>query len=964
MLITSVIGCNKNTGSTTPQRPRNSDTDSYGPAELETDFYRACWAVIVGINRYEDDKSFPELTFAAPDAVALSEILCDQFVGYQVQPKDKVPGPRIRVLTNEEATKENIVAAVESWLADRVAPQDCLLFYFSGHGTENGFLATHDCAADDVVSTGISVEYLKETLNDFERSPRLAACRHKAIILDSCYGGNLFEETSRTLGDKSTFSPSSHRNYARGFARFLGEPAFQGMSAAQSTQKAWEARDGSSHSIFTGVLIEVLKERADSRETQFHTFTFSSLGAQVRDRVVSKLGPSQTPKVGYLALGEGDILFRESIRRLTPSEVARREHRISELLKAQAAIKDGDVSRARTVLNEFARNGRDWAWRFLKNACSADVVPESLECRVAFPNSSGTILAVQDKDTSVRIVNALTMNLVAKVPRFGDTLRHVAFSPDGRCCVFLDDSGMVSAWDLESREEMFFTRSHLTAANVAAYSPDGRTIATGGEDGMVCLLDSSTGETSHRFRDDERTGNVVDVCFSDDGHTLAVALASEDFFKSSVLVFDMERRREIASLWEKGLDFRTVRFLPDSRHVIAGWQDLGKAGGILVWDTKKGTVTDRKTAHQSGVMSISIASDGRTILTAGGDCQLWDHPASGQCRNVLQIADRAKTAFFVRKETDALINGPHGAKLITAAPSREVAWLQRAGFDAAYLPSSDQVAVGEFDGTISLWDVQTLECAGIMKGHDEAVRCLDVCDATHEMVTVSDDELIKIWKTPSMTEKLRVDISRRVRSVYYPTCLRIIPTGELLAVPIDTIVLLIRTSDGEIHGALQGHTDVVRDVCFARNAPVAVTTGDDGTARIWDISNCSQGKTLRLPGKAGACSIDGTGETVVVGDEQGVVSWWDARAGQRLRKRQIHSSPIRAIAIVGSPRRTVSAGADGTIVVNDGEKDEESMRITSASPPVVRARLHPRARALLTIDAEGVRLWNLDERAK
>ena len=70
---------------------------SYGFAVTAEDIYDNSWALIIGINKYENVQ---KLDFAADDAIAMRDILIKSF---------NFPEDNVTILLNEEATKDNII---------------------------------------------------------------------------------------------------------------------------------------------------------------------------------------------------------------------------------------------------------------------------------------------------------------------------------------------------------------------------------------------------------------------------------------------------------------------------------------------------------------------------------------------------------------------------------------------------------------------------------------------------------------------------------------------------------------------------------------------------------------------------------------------------------------------------------------------------------------------------------------
>jgi len=132
-----------------------------------------CWAVIVGVSDYKSPK-IGDAPGCAEDAEELFQLL------HPVWGEE-----HFQLLLNSEASKSEIRAAVE-WLASNEDTDDTVLFYFSGHGSEEGYLAPYNA-------------YYKETwITPRELSRWLSALDSKkfVIVLDTCHAGQSETELS------------------------------------------------------------------------------------------------------------------------------------------------------------------------------------------------------------------------------------------------------------------------------------------------------------------------------------------------------------------------------------------------------------------------------------------------------------------------------------------------------------------------------------------------------------------------------------------------------------------------------------------------------------------------------------------------------------------------------------------------------------------------------------------------
>ncbi|MBT5537269.1 caspase family protein, partial [Candidatus Poribacteria bacterium] len=148
------------------------------------------YAVLVGINDYQYF-GVRDLQYSESDVELMRDTLT-RHCG--------VPPEHIRVLLGKEATRRAIGLAIRVWLAESTQPDDRVLFYFAGHGTQlqddNG---DEEDGLDESLwawDTGIlDLTWVRD--DDLNRWLSAVPAREKVVILDCCHSGT----GSRFLGE-------------------------------------------------------------------------------------------------------------------------------------------------------------------------------------------------------------------------------------------------------------------------------------------------------------------------------------------------------------------------------------------------------------------------------------------------------------------------------------------------------------------------------------------------------------------------------------------------------------------------------------------------------------------------------------------------------------------------------------------------------------------------------------------
>jgi hypothetical protein len=264
-------------------------------------------AVLVGINDYTAStltarpkppapppRDWPNLSGTVNDVEMLREMLV---LLYDFEERD------IITLTNQAATRDAILKAIEQHLAKPVAKGDVLLFYFAGHGSQvrNSLSDETDKLDESLVPADsrlgipdIRDKELRPLFNRIlDRGARLS------VILDNCHSG------SGARGLPTGMHPRGVKADLRDVADrtpYGPRPEDRGalvLAATQDDDAAWETRDEEKkmHGAFSWAWIRAMR---DSSAGESAAETFARAAARLRAE-----RPYQEPVLA----GNPDITF-------------------------------------------------------------------------------------------------------------------------------------------------------------------------------------------------------------------------------------------------------------------------------------------------------------------------------------------------------------------------------------------------------------------------------------------------------------------------------------------------------------------------------------------------------------------------------------------------------------------------------------------------------------------------------
>jgi hypothetical protein len=256
-----------------PPVPNTKIKLTQAPPQLSAASKPKIWGLAVGIAAYQD-RDINSLKYPQSDAMSM-------YAFWRGIEGGLIPYERLACLTNDRATRENIIAEMKRLfaLADK---DDMVIFYFSGHGLKGAFLP-HDY--DEI--NNIKLDYGE--MNDI-----LSACpaKYKLVIGDACFVGSLL--ASKSVESTIFKKPAESADvFYRELNRAAPGTAF--LLSSTADEESFEMTNQVC-SIFTQFLLEGLKGKANADNNDI--ITIKELYDYVSHEVSSlayKVGKSQTP---------------------------------------------------------------------------------------------------------------------------------------------------------------------------------------------------------------------------------------------------------------------------------------------------------------------------------------------------------------------------------------------------------------------------------------------------------------------------------------------------------------------------------------------------------------------------------------------------------------------------------------------------------------------------------------------
>ncbi|WP_165244001.1 WD40 repeat domain-containing protein [Paludisphaera soli] len=936
------------------------------------------WAMLVGIERYQDSTEFPRCRGAAADAAALGRWLIDA-AGW--------PADHVLLLSDREAedlgfadparrperrpaTKAELDRGVREWLAGKVKPGDSILIFFAGqavglpspegdHPTRSArdVLLPMDARGADVEATGWRPG---DAIED------LAATGDYSIVclLDTSPAGRV--QSPRVLGDPARFEGGERM--LRGIVRWPGVTAWLAAGDRPSGQSP---RDGG------GFLAQGLLESLGTRREPANL-------AACLERLRRK---PELASQRFRASGG----FRADLS-LWPSDVRPPRAKAEPILqrghadRVTALAFSGDGARLFTASQDSTVRLWDAADANLARVLSPALngvwsLARSGDGRLIAAGGGKGEVFVYDlvADAPIDFIGAPVhrgpVEQVAFLPTAGDD---AGAEPSARRLVTLDDQGRCILWTVAGKRMRMAAAVAESKARLAAVAAVAGPVAF-----AVVAPDRGGAERIHAYDPSGKlltalpTGDSrpTALALSDDGSTAYLGLQDGTLNEITLPGGEVRPRAKLeaavtsiqpAPLWLAAASGRKISILAPGREPteLTMERTIGRAatsadgrlvatcdafrGDVRVWelsaDGSEANPIPIDVGGPGAAMSLAFAPGG-DALAAGdgaGGVRLWEIPTGRSRPGVAPSRGRARHVAVSADERAMLQVGDGGAALLwefgEGRGARRIAGASGFRPTGEFLPNGD-LALIDGDGLIVVHDRASLERKPI----------------------VFERPLTEDGAGPSSWGFHRLAVS---------------PDGRIAAGSRDgPLACVWKSEDGSLVSApIRGHDDAIGLVAFANAGAEMLTGSDDGLVKAWDLSGREPRlvRTLgpsvaadRPPVTALAASPKVAGE-VVVGLQDGRLQLWRPGAEKPVDALAPLQGMVRAASFSPDGRLVAAAGDDRRIALFDPARPGSPIPLGSGPShfEMVNAlAFWPGGKVLASAsDDTTVRLWRLADR--
>ena len=119
--------------------------------------------------------------------------------------------------------------------------------------------------------------------------------------------------------------------------------------------------------------------------------------------------------------------------------------------------------------------------------------------------------------------------------------------------------------------------------------------------------------------------------------------------------------------------------------------------------------------------------------------------------------------------------------------------------------------------------------------------------------------------------------------------------GDIMAVGLESNVVLLDAIKGSRTSVLCGHRDTIRSLAFSKDGTLLVSRSNDKTVKLWDAQTGGVIKTFGDDTSVVSTSISPDGTTIAMGTRDGRIRLWEVRTG---KSHSITTRQDRAVTVI------------------------------------------------------------------
>lgn len=169
---------------------------------------------------------------------------------------------------------------------------------------------------------------------------------------------------------------------------------------------------------------------------------------------------------------------------------------------------------------------------------------------------------------------------------------------------------------------------------------------------------------------------------------------------------------------------------------------------VRMWSYDTGTLIRTLEGHTKPIQSLSIASDGTWLASAGqdGTVRVWE-ASTGDCTRVIETDEQLRDASFLSTNDILIVSVTELSVYSPETGDHRRIFSGQGSFRVKRAPNDSWTATLPEEGQACVWDLRTGMQLAVLSGHSDAIHTIVVSDNSEVLVTIARDYTMRIWNT-------------------------------------------------------------------------------------------------------------------------------------------------------------------------------------------------------------------------
>ncbi|MDV3347880.1 WD40 repeat domain-containing protein [Leptothoe sp. LEGE 181152] len=358
-------------------------------------------------------------------------------------------------------------------------------------------------------------------------------------------------------------------------------------------------------------------------------------------------------------------------------------------------------------------------------------------------------------------------------------------------------------------------------------------------------------------------------------------------------------------------------------------------GSLIIWDLGNGKKSHTYQEHKTLINDFTITFDSEKIISASDDGSL-------KIRNLLNDTSIPLINIPLINAHKEAINAvavtPDNQMIISASDDKRIKfWCLQSGkclhseeYDDAVtsiaITHNNEYVFLAVDNSVKIIQVKSKDIVCSIPAHSERINLLLLSSNSENLISISDDETIKVWNLSEIFHNPKMEPKPKVRSGYLVKDILINPIeNSIIFTTIDDDNLVrIWEWESEKLDFIEGHSRPInaltitpdgKQIITASSEPISDKSVDEIIC-VWNLENKKRSVTLKDHEQTiNAVTIAPNGQRFVSASPGERIKIWDLLSKQDLLPEEKHTDTVVSIKVTSNGEYAISTSYDKTLRV-------------------------------------------------